>query len=111
MVSKCFGMNVITEPFRSLLILVALECFDRYKIDYIRIAEPPRKKCQWIVFRIGRIFGVRSKFAYMQVCHPRQVRELLSLPVQTISCETLRKAEFPMLNPGPVSGLAIYHRS
>ena len=36
MVSKCFGMNVIIEAGRSLLILVALGCFDRYKIDYIR---------------------------------------------------------------------------
>jgi hypothetical protein len=41
MVSKCFGMNVITAAGRSLLILVAIGCFDRYKIDYIRIVESP----------------------------------------------------------------------
>jgi hypothetical protein len=39
MVPKCFGMNVITAVGRSLLILVALECFERYKIDYIQVAE------------------------------------------------------------------------
>jgi hypothetical protein len=36
-VPKCFGMNMTIAASRSLLILVALGCFDRYKIDYIEM--------------------------------------------------------------------------
>src|ERR1035437_9754870 len=31
---NCFRLNCLAHPCRSLLILVALLCFDRYKIDY-----------------------------------------------------------------------------
>ena len=34
---KCFLLNGLLRDFRSLLILVALECFDRYDFDYTRI--------------------------------------------------------------------------